>query len=466
MSSCKNLLKKTPLIHEDTRLPQFAYALQKKMSAALCSALASVIWTNFLFVDQEDPSTTPERNSFTKKFGTIQAAIGSAEAGDVILVNPGIYAESLDFTNVPDNVTIQGAGATETTVINVGLEKGVSGTVIQSLTIRDLTINGTITVDTENVPNCFATGKLTLQDIIVGNVAGSDFNMVNNVKIVNVVFRTQAVFNNCSLVEAHNVNFNQELDLIYDFTETEPSLGRNEYRFSGCRFSIISPLKQVVAYFDSECVTQSIISTDLAYDDDAGEFPLITYSGEVKSDVEILFDYNRMVVGPPVLIGNFDHSEIVGRFVWEASDTSTANFSVKARNAVFETVVQYSISADGDNEGSGDSRCCMDLSNSTFNQIALDPMTGEGPGGIDRTLWTLDSTEIPETVTSIVIPIRYVNPTYTVHFELDGDHVPASNQGTVVVDTKAVDSFNATGSVAGIFAITKLIQNAPGTDPT
>ena len=142
MASCKNLLKKTPLIHEDTRLPEFANSLQKKISAALCSALASIIWTNFLFVDQEDSSTTPERNSFTKKFGTIQAAVNAAEAGDVILINPGEYYEDLDLSNIVNGVTIQGAGIGETIVDKVDLIKAIGADPIQNITIKDISISG------------------------------------------------------------------------------------------------------------------------------------------------------------------------------------------------------------------------------------------------------------------------------------------------------------------------------------
>lgn len=467
MASCKNLLKKTPLIHEDTRLPEFANSLQKKISAALCAALASVIWTNFLFVDQEDSSTTPERNSFTKKFGTIQAAINAAEAGDVILINPGEYDEDLDLSNIVNRVTIQGAGIGETIVNSVDLTKAIGADPIQNITIKDISISGALNIDSTNVPTCFATGEVILQNT---NIVGAcTFTVLNKVVIIDCTISGASEINNCGTIDSRGSQYISDLQLNYDFVEITPSLGRGEYRFSECVFNDIDVRKQVVAYFDSECISDYIMNTEQIPLSSYGsghssEYPLITYRGKVTR-VNVFYYDNPKFSVTPRLIGDFDHSEVDSEFIWKsASAEMFGYFAVTANNAVFKTELQGYISADGDVNGIAN-HCMMYLMNSTFAQIAIDMMTKPGTsGGVNRTLWTLDSMAIPVDGVPVTGFPRYINPSYTVHFELDGDEPSA--QGTILVAAKTVEGYTATGSVGGIYAYTKLIQDSSRYNPT
>lgn len=70
-------------------------------------------------------------HSVGKDFATIGAALAVAEAGDTVLVQPGIYEEEL---TVPDGVTLAGVPGRECTIrckcLHVGKHGGVSNVIL------------------------------------------------------------------------------------------------------------------------------------------------------------------------------------------------------------------------------------------------------------------------------------------------------------------------------------------------
>jgi pectin methylesterase-like acyl-CoA thioesterase len=77
---------------------------------------------------------------------TIQAAVDAAEPGDLILVEPGVYEESVSVTT--DELTIRGTDRNEV-ILDGGFEldngvrvTGAAGVAIENMTARNYTRNG------------------------------------------------------------------------------------------------------------------------------------------------------------------------------------------------------------------------------------------------------------------------------------------------------------------------------------
>jgi hypothetical protein len=481
-------LRRTQLVHEDTRLTQFAYKLQNRITAAICANAGGgdVEWNNFLFVDQEDPSLTPERGSLTNKYGTIQAAVDAALEGDVILINPGDYVENVDLTDIVNGVTIQGAGPTETfiTGVTIGMPAvrftpTAENIPLITLTIKDLAIYGIpadepnvatpIAVICDTLPSSFTLGGFILENVRLGSTDGQSgcsatFSCINNANIDKLYAEgspdqtLSVVIRNCGSFKVTDSRFGAIL-AEYDYTGTMPSDGRQSYQFSQCTVgSAVTVNHQCIIEFDSECYADSIDGLIDTYLDEETEEIIagrIKYEGTLSSGVWIFFDDLNESLENTILIGDFDHAKIDGPFKWSSWNTNTSVFDVVARNAVINSNGQLQITADGTILVQGGKQLCrMDLSNSTFPQNGVDPTSGllANGTGIDRTIWFLDSREIdisPAT-TAVAIAPPYYTDLYNVHYDVSAGGLP-------ITSAKTVDGFTST-AVGGATASITLIQ--------
>lgn len=478
--ACKKL-RRTQLVHEDTRLNEFAYKLQNRIQAALCTNLG-VNWSNFLFVDQDDPSTTPQRGSLTDKYGTIQAAVDAALEGDVILINPGEYHENVVLNNIANNVTIQGAGPTETYIIGavstlpaVIFSPQATNIPLLSLTIKDLYIQALshdgvgipLVVYCDYLPSSFSLGSFILDNVYLasesGTVGSSIFSCINNATFDNVKTDdalSQTTIKNCGLVKVSDSSF-RDLVADYDYTETVPTGGRKYYEFLQTNVRAAFTIdNQCIVRFDSECEVNNIIATFTTYlYNDAYVTGLITYEGHVTGDVNGTFTDTHNLEDR-ILIADFDHAKLDDQFHWVSGTNSSTVFDVVARNAVFSTQPEVSgdiISADGTNIG-GLQLCRMDISNSTFRQSCLDITSGSlaNATGIDRSVVFYPSNAIAQqpAVTSFAISPPFVSPVYNVHYEVTN----SVGFPVIVTSSKAVNSFDASSELADTNACVTLIQ--------
>jgi len=481
--ACKKL-RRTQLVHEDTRLNEFAYKLQNRIQAALCTNLG-VNWSNFLFVDQDDPSTTPQRGSLTDKYGTIQAAVDAAHEGDVILINPGNYDEDLDLSNIVNGVTIQGAGVAETFITGVTAGDPAvlfappeTNTPLITLAIKDLTIYGNpsegqvpvakpILINCDNLPESFALGKFMLQNVHLLSIdpdAGctSLISCVNGAILDNVYTEEQYsvfVIRNSKSVAVSDSTF-RNVAALYDYSETVPPGRRETYYFYQSSIGdTLTVSKQCLIHLDSECEVKDIVAN---FETSTGEIPIdgkITFEGYVTNDVYGTYT-NTSEDFTTKIIADFDHAKINNLFHWTSTKGSNSAFDVVARNAVFSTQPEVSgdvISADGTNIG-GLQLCRMDISNSTFKQSCLDITSGSlaNATGIDRSVVFYPSNAIAQqpAVTSFAISPPFVSPVYNVHYEVTN----SVGFPVIVTSSKAVDSFDASSELAGTNACVTLIQ--------
>lgn len=101
--------------------------------------------------DSAAPSTDAERAmdgvlTVPEEFATIQEAVDAAESGELVLISPGVYEESVDITT--DDLTIRGVDR-NTTILDGGFELengiraiGVNGVAVENLTARNYQRNG------------------------------------------------------------------------------------------------------------------------------------------------------------------------------------------------------------------------------------------------------------------------------------------------------------------------------------
>ncbi len=89
---------------------------------------------------------------------TIQSAIDAAEAGDIIVVSPGTYKEDIEINK---GITLQGAGADETTLFGAVIVKNADG-----VTIDGFTLDGQRHTDSHRGIWCSSSG-LTISSNIV-----------------------------------------------------------------------------------------------------------------------------------------------------------------------------------------------------------------------------------------------------------------------------------------------------------
>lgn len=112
-------------------------------------------------------------------FKTIQAAVNSVTAGDVISVEAGRYPENVEINT--ENITIFGAGRDQTTIDATGKERGIAikedGVRIQGLTVdnagKNLTsgeVEGIFVGDAAGFTN--TSGDVVIRDVDITNISG------------------------------------------------------------------------------------------------------------------------------------------------------------------------------------------------------------------------------------------------------------------------------------------------------
>jgi len=439
-------LPRTPLVHEDQRLTHFAKALQAKINKALCGGgdTLDVQWTNFLFVDQNDPGPGPaptgERNYWTDKFETIQSAVNAAQTGDVIYINPGTYQEDLDLSNIADNVTIMGSGEHDTIIqnatdtdatINCQPTSTLVGLSLKNLYILNSEGNQAVLVDCTNAltsfPSLSLVGMLTIDDCYI--VSSMESGHALDLRYVNTALLNQLIIIenvaeggislvNCGSVECFDSVVGEEINADYNTGGTEPSGGKDSYRFYrlSAKDDIVLSNQANVQIHEGSVIEGAIRGTIVQSSNSPDDLPFIKCNGLISS-VNIEFDSTDEYTG--ALVGVFDHAEIQGNFIFNSANTNTtSDWLVRARNAVFLTTVADTIQCDANTVATANGN--FDMLGSEFHQAALDTNNN----GVNRTFHYINNASIPaDTPTQILVQPPYISTItadtdYTVHPEL------------------------------------------------
>jgi len=466
-------LPRTPLVHEDQRLTHFARALQARINKSLCGGgdTLDVQWTNFLFVDQNDPGPLPvptgERNYWTDKFETIQSAVNAAQDGDVIYINPGTYIENLDLSNMADNVTIMGSGR-EATIISNSNDTTPTilvdpSSALLGLTFRDLTIQNTdnniaVVVDCEDALGSFTDNFLNFDRVVIVTDTGGQGNALD-IRYVNRV-TTEHLWIPQSGIYLYNTNihsYNTEIDgasqIDYDLTDvTQTTVGRevSVFRDTYIHGESITLWNQPSVHFNKGCEVEVFLGTVSRISGDVADLPYIHFHGDLTR-VSMLFDSNGEWA--QCNIAWFDEAIIENDFIFNSAAGNATEYHVWAENAVFKTTSSGVIQCDIAAEQKGH----LHMLGAEFTQVALNTNNH----GVDRTLHYIDVTALTEGVGPNVIaispPYIGVGVDYTVHPELVDDGVNYPNI-SIVAASKNVNNFDCRCGAAPVSAAFRLIM--------
>jgi len=333
-------------------------------------------WDNLLLVDKGGNDATALRNSLTQKFLTIQAALDAAQAGDVVWVGPGTFAEDLTWPEI-DNVTLVGYGvATLITPAWTGITIVAATTEIQGATIENLAIiapGECITCQCPLFPASFDT-RLNLRNLFLqafGEDAAVNCYAMNFVEMQDVVMEGAAMYQNVARVRAQDCTASYWVT-EYEGVQPTPTQGRLEHFIANCamRFNVVVG-GQAQVFFDRDCRTGNVIGS---LSEQGGNFGVAKFQGSVTGNVQIGFNFTEAIEHPAV---NFDYAQVMGEL--DVSSTGgTERCQARARQAVFYTVEDQVIRAGTFTD--------LDLQGSLFRQDSL-VVSVEGDGRIDRSVW-------------------------------------------------------------------------------
>jgi len=348
-------------------------------------------WDGILFVDATDGhDASAKRGSLTFKYQTIQAALDDAQAGDVVWVGPGTYAEDIVWPDVND-VTLRGFGIDQTTITNATASTTVSVAptvdTVTNFSIFDLEIAN------DGANHCldiYGTNDLNLggvdTPIWIQNVRfsaaglGLSLALAAHVRMNNVYSQRATIYcEQYGLVTVSN-SFIQDVQLISNAGGQDPSAGFGAFILDSTQAGDVTVNEEAV--FVATDDTQIVNLTGNLTDEAEGVFGSIMDNGRIVGNVAVTF---VLSVAANVLstVAIFDGARISGTFAFGGGGASE-QATCRARHANFYDGAAGSIVVD--------TYGVLDIRESYFTQASLSsPDTlGDIAGQVDRTHWIED----------------------------------------------------------------------------
>ena len=343
-----------------------------------CSPFANIIYVD----GTNGVNDTAERGQFTKPFKTIAAALAVALAGDTILIGPGTYPQSLTIPNIA-GLTIKGFGTGQTVVMDGGANPTISyvsagANALQNLILQDLTLintnsNATLRIDGYNDADLFLTGQLKLENVQLVQSSGNStiyFRRLNQV-YMHRIWSSDSVMEEVALVYCDSWdNNNKTANFNYNNINPEPTGGRLEHIYRGCRIGTSNINQQAAVNFNPECVVGTIGGH---LTDEVGlTFGYVKCSGTLDT-LDMTFDYNNGGNHEGV---NISKAIVTTELKVEDGGSATNKCEVVARGTVFDFSTAAKITAGAMTE--------FYMEGATFAQASLVSSGIETPGKIDR----------------------------------------------------------------------------------
>lgn len=241
------------------------------------------------------------------QYSTIQAAVNAASTGDLVLVYPGTYAESVTINAA---ITVMGVverpGCADTTSMPIiSVTKGTTGAVLTvggGAKVQNLRVLCTLTASSINVAGISCSSACSLVNVVVEMTANSPFTSVNvygiqrastsNVSLCDVkaVVTGTATFTNGIPLDLGNYSGTSYIAGHCEFSNASISA-------TNIKASIWFHNASLTAYLRATCVIDSspkIDSISLLVFEGGGFAGLAgLVAGQDQSDTSLLYSYER-----------------------------------------------------------------------------------------------------------------------------------------------------------------------------
>jgi hypothetical protein len=364
-----------------------------KLQESFESELGEAGLSNTLFVDgEEGDNSNAQRGSLVFKYQTIAGAIAVAQAGDVIFISPGVYAEDVVMPGTLENVTLQGAGENVTFITNATAVATVRAVptvdTVRSIQFKDLTIQNTsnlaaLLINGTSDLNLGTGGRVLVQNarLTTNGALALDVDVCGSMEIFNVATNQNLNFDQVGRVLCTALRSGDIL-IDNDPTGAVPAAGFNGLVVTdGLLGNVtVSNLGVFAAAEDVQLNDLTGVLTDVAVAVGGRTAGSIIYWGSVLGDANVTFDFDDQAGQIPLIL---DGARMSGSLTFGLAVGGTGGNVARCRalHAKF-----YDTNA----AITSNSEAVIDLRGSLYSQAVLvsaDPEATGTAGTIDRSHW-------------------------------------------------------------------------------